>query len=150
VCVCVSVALIIQHAKSMRRIILLSVACLVLPFFPHYLINGTIFGRKLWNTKCVFWFSLQLLSETFLVLRITEGNIKINARLHLVYPIFLSDINIAWIFSTDFRKILKYQISWKSVQWEPRCSIRAETVRLIVAFRNFANAPKVRKRIPGQ
>jgi len=22
--------------------------------FPHYLINGTIFGKKLLNTKCVF------------------------------------------------------------------------------------------------
>jgi len=30
--------------------------------FPHYLINGTIFEKKLLNTKCVFWFSLQLLS----------------------------------------------------------------------------------------
>jgi len=26
--------------------------------FPHYLINGTIFGKKLLNTKCVFWFSV--------------------------------------------------------------------------------------------
>ena len=25
-------------------------------FFPHYLINGTIFEKKLLNTKCVFWF----------------------------------------------------------------------------------------------
>ena len=40
--------------------------------FPHYLINSTIFGEKLLNTKCVFWFSVQLLSETFLILRGNE------------------------------------------------------------------------------
>jgi len=40
--------------------------------FPHYLINGSIFGKKLLNTKCVFWFSVQRLSETFLILRRTE------------------------------------------------------------------------------
>jgi hypothetical protein len=38
--------------------------------FSHYLINGTIFEKeKLMNTKCVFWYFLQLLSETFLILR---------------------------------------------------------------------------------
>jgi hypothetical protein len=31
--VCVSVALVIQHAKRMRRIILSSVACLAVPYF---------------------------------------------------------------------------------------------------------------------
>ena len=41
---CVSVALGIQHAKRMRRIILSSVACPDLPFFSHYLLNGTVFG----------------------------------------------------------------------------------------------------------
>ena len=45
--------------------------------FPHYPINGTIFGRKLLNSKCVFWFSLQLLSETFLILRRTERDMII-------------------------------------------------------------------------
>jgi hypothetical protein len=48
------------------------------------------------------------------------------------------------IFSTNFRKILMYQISWKSVQWEPRCSMRTERwtdmTKLIVAFRNFAKS----------
>jgi len=41
--------------------------------FPHYLINGTNFERKgLLNPKCVFMFPLQLLSETFLILRRIE------------------------------------------------------------------------------
>jgi len=39
---CVFVALIIQHARPVRHIILLAVAV----FFLHYLINGTIFGKK--------------------------------------------------------------------------------------------------------
>jgi hypothetical protein len=40
--------------------------------FPHYLINGTIFGKKFIEHKNVFWFSLQSLSETFLILRRNE------------------------------------------------------------------------------
>ena len=35
--------------------------------FPHYFINGTIIEQRLLYIKCVFWFSLQLLSETFLI-----------------------------------------------------------------------------------
>jgi hypothetical protein len=81
VCVCVSVALIIQHAMSTRRIILSSVACLALPFFPHYLINSMIFVRKLLNIKCVILFSIQLLSEKFLILGINEGDININVHM---------------------------------------------------------------------
>jgi hypothetical protein len=47
-------------------------------------------------------------------------------------------------FSSDFRKMLKYQISRKSVQWEPSCSMRTDghRTKLTVAFRNFAEAPK--------
>jgi len=49
-------------------------------------------------------------------------------------------------FSTDFRRIIKYQISLKSIQWEPNCSVRmdgnTDMTQLMVAFRNFAKAPK--------
>jgi hypothetical protein len=66
---CVSVALVIQHAMRVRYIVVCGLSgCTV--FFPHYLIIDTIFEEKnLLDTKCVFWFSLQLLSETFLSLR---------------------------------------------------------------------------------
>ena len=65
------------------------------------------------------------------------------------YPLFLSDFNVIWIFSADFKKIFKYQISWKSVQWEPSCSVRRagrwqtdrHMAKIIIAFHNFPKAP---------
>jgi hypothetical protein len=94
--------------------------------FPHYLINGTIFEKKtLLNIKCVFSFSL--LSEYF---SLCEGKSEVLTQmcigLHVKYPLLLSDFNETWIFWTDVRKILKYQILWKSVQWERSCSMRIE------------------------
>jgi hypothetical protein len=70
------------------------VTCLSLPCFPHNLIKGTIYGNTLLNTKFVFWFSLQLLSETFLILRGTERDmVKIYFGLHLKYSLFVSGYN---------------------------------------------------------
>jgi uncharacterized protein YozE (UPF0346 family) len=44
--------------------------------------------------------------------------------LNVKYPVFLSDFSEIWICLTYFWQILKYKISWKSVQWELSCSMR--------------------------
>ena len=115
---------------------------------PHYLINGTIFGKMLLSTKCVFWFSLQLLPETFLILRRIQRDVIINVRRSSCkVPLFLSDCNKTWIFSTDFRKILKYQTSWNPSNGSRafqcgQMDRRVDMTKPIVTFRNFVNSPK--------
>ena len=54
-----------------------SVACPALPYILRYLTNGTIFGKSL-HVKYVFWFSLQISSEIFLIVRGNQWDIIIN------------------------------------------------------------------------
>ena len=73
--------------------------------FPHYLTNSTNFGEKLFNIKCVFCFSLQLLSETFIILRSIQRDVMtLYKRLHVKYSLQLSDFSKICIFSTELRK----------------------------------------------
>ena len=75
-------ALLIQHARRMHHIILPSVASLAAPYFSALPIKRHDFRKKmLLNIKCVFWFSLQLLFETFLILRIIQRDIVINVKM---------------------------------------------------------------------
>jgi hypothetical protein len=181
--------------------ILSSLNCLAVQYvstLSHKLHN---FEKKRILKKCVFWFSIRFLSETFLVLRRNERdmiknvclftylftysmeqspsweanwfaasqeiprilwNTKVHYRIHkcrsrmfsdlyVKSPLFLSDFIETWMFFEDFRKIPKYQISWKFVQWQASCSMQMDReatdgqtyiTKVIVAFRNFRNAPK--------
>ena len=102
--------------------------------------------KLLLNIKCVFWFYLQLLSETFLILKKWkryDQNVCWSSR---KYPLFLPDFNETRIFFDRFSKNTYIQNSCKSVQWEPSWSTRTDRridmTKLMVAFSNFAKAPK--------
>ena len=84
------------------------------------------FSEKVSNIKSIFRFSLQLLSETFLIIwKKLSGYyykciyiyiyIYIYIGLHVNYPLFLLEFNGIWIFSTFFRNF-KYQIPLNSVK----------------------------------
>ena len=110
-----------------------TVVCFLPPLYNILLYFSTLSHKrydfrkkKLQNKKCEFRFSVQLMSETFLILRINERDMIRN-----VYwssrkvPFILCSILITLGFSLQiFGKIFKYPISWKSVQWEPRCFTR--------------------------
>jgi hypothetical protein len=134
---CVSIALGIQHAMRVRHIV---ICCLSAPtIFFDVTSQTTQFSKnKLLNIQCIL-FSLQRLSETFLILRRTERDMIINAYACAKYSLFLSDLNENRIFSTDFRKIIKYQFTRKYFHREPSYSMRTDRrtgmKKLIVVIR---------------
>jgi len=69
--------------------------------------------------------------------------------LHVKYPLFLSYFNKILIFSTDFRKILKYlhklhENPTRESRVVPceRTEVQTDMTKLIVFPRNFSNDPK--------
>jgi hypothetical protein len=67
--------------------------------------------------------------------------------LGIKYPLFFSDFNETWIFSADFEKFWNMKFhenpsSGSRVVPRGRADGQTDMTRLIVAFRNFATAPK--------
>jgi hypothetical protein len=125
----VFVALVIQHAVRMRRIVLSSVACLALQYFSTLSQKRYDFRKKVMEHKmCVFIFSVTFgWNIYYSKKKLSEVWSKVYIGLYVKYRLFVWDFNETWNFSTDVRKILKFfKKSRKPVQWEPGCSMQTE------------------------
>jgi len=118
-------------------------ACVVLNFhlwpvwpyhaFTHYLIKGKIFWKKLFKIKCVLWFSLKFLSETFLILHIQRYSDKCTN----VFK-FLSQSKKTWNFLDKLSKndnIFFHEKPCSDYRAFP-CE-RTDMTKLAVTSRNF-------------
>jgi len=103
------------------------------------------FRKMLLNEKCVLWFSVQILSKTFLILRRNERDmIKNYVGLHVKYPLCFSSFNETWNFRDRYSKKptnINFLYSPSSESRVVPCG-RTDLTKLIVTFRNFAKTPK--------
>jgi len=135
-----------QISSFLLRIVLLSVACQSVPYFStlsqkwHDSRKKFIEQKKcfIFYTTCVWNISQLGGNERDIVIMYTG--------LHVKHSLFLSDFNVIWIFSTDFRKFFLHQVSRKPDQWNTSCSVRVnrwtDMIRLTVTFRNFVEELK--------
>jgi hypothetical protein len=122
--------------------------------FPHYFTLNNFRKKKLLNIKYVLCFSLQILSETFFILRIIERDITINVhgyqcKVPVMLVRFEWNLCFTYRFSknplmSNFMEILAMGAD-SSMRMERRTDGRTDrhidVTNLIVAFRSFANAP---------
>jgi hypothetical protein len=95
--------------------------------FLHYLKNGRIKKQKIEHKMCVFDLLYKFCLKHFSFQEdLSEIWSEKYVGLHAKYTLFLSFFNATLIFLTDFLKMLKYTIAWKSVQWELTCLMRTD------------------------
>jgi hypothetical protein len=122
-CMRVRVVLLIQRAMRMRHTLTSFVAPLPPPHFSSLSLKRHGFRKKVIEHKmCVFVFRITFVWNIYHY----EDNLarycyKMWKLLRVKYPLFLSDFNETWSFSTDFRKSLKYLQNPSSVNRVFRC-----------------------------
>jgi len=99
-------------------------------------------GVKLRNTKYVFWFSLQLLSETFLILRRNERDMIKKCILIFLWSTLHSCSISVRIFWPNFEKSSNIEFLENPSSGSRIVPCGRTDMMLIVAFRHFANKPK--------
>jgi hypothetical protein len=110
-------------------------ACSIFFFSPHYLINGIILVKMLLNIKCAFWCSLQLLSETFLILRRIERD--------RIKNVYWSSCKVPVVIVRCWWNLKFLDRFSKNTEFSIRAhrQTRRTSRNSVVAFRNYSNPP---------
>jgi hypothetical protein len=117
-----SVALAIQNAMDIPHSVLPCLSGLALPYFSKLSHKMHDFLEILLKTKCVFWLSVQLLFETFLILRRTERDIISYYQLYVIRDLHVKYASLfqiwikTWISRLISEKIInvKLGLGWRS------------------------------------
>jgi len=132
----------------MRHIIFSSVACMAVPYFSTLSHKRHDLWKTFMNMKCVFWFSLQLSSEMFLILRRIKRGIFINVHRSSCYaPVILVRLLMELKFSLQiflYCSNINFHESSSSGSRDFPCGERGwgtDMAKETVAFHSFANMP---------
>ena len=130
-----------------RAAILPSAASLIPPHYSRLSHKPHDFRKKkLLRIKCVFWFSLQRLLRTFVILRRIQRycqNVKTSS---CKVPILLSAFNFSK--KVQISSFIKIRPVGAELVHTDRRERRTDITKQIVAFCNFANPPKKRNTVP--
>ena len=134
-CESVFVALGIQHVMCTHHTVICDLSGYSI--FFHIISSMARFLKiKILKIKCVFWFSLQLLSETFLILGRTERDIIKNVYRcsHKVHVVLVWLMNVEFSHQAFEKKFMKrHQVGAESFQ--------ADMMQVTVAFHKCMTAP---------
>jgi len=143
---CVSVALVIRHAKILRHIVICGLPGFII--FLHIISQKPGVSKKevFEHQKCVLNLSTNL-SEIFLILRRLEILTYMYIDFHVHYEVPLSHYNDTCIFSTDFQKNIQVSnlikirpLGAALFDADGQTERQTDKTKLIVAFRSFSNA----------
>jgi hypothetical protein len=122
--------------------------------FFHIISYMAVFTKTLLNIKCVFWFSLQFCLKHLIPRIILRDTIIYVSRSSCKVPVthqISIKLEFSWQIFDNYSNIKFHEnrpIGSRVVPCGQVANGQMDTMKLIVAFHNFANAPKKGRSLP--